>query len=397
MKEEIYAAPQTWPLIRDHPIFHGLNDEEVLNALPYFKSVVYQKGETLMEEGLDNGSDLYLVLEGRLEVIKKTEADALQTNHAVPEQFVIAQVNAGESIGELSFVKGDRRSASVRSLTKSVLLSLSPLDLIKLEAKYPRTSTVMMKNLMGYVGDRLKQTSQNEVRALKLELVHSLQKSKANLFFSYVICLLCFYNLTFHITSNFARDVHGTSLVSAAIVITFGLVLYLMTRQSGLPMESYGITTRNWKPALKESLMKSALIISVMVLAKWILIENIEKYQGLPLFDFDLEREYLAFNFLLYGLHCPIQEFVARGALQSSLARFFTGKNITLRAILVSNALFSATHIHVMGGFLGLVVFVPGLFWGWLFSKHQNLIGVSVSHLLIGWTALFFLNLESLF
>lgn len=397
MKEKIYDAPQTWQLIRHHPIFHGLNDDEVLNALPYFKSVVCQKGKTLMEEGLDNGSDLYLVLEGRLEVIKKNQADTQLANHAGPDQFIIAQVNAGESIGELSFIKGDGRSASVRSLTKSILLSLSPLDLIKLEEQSPRTSTVMMKNLMAYVSDRLRQTSQNEVRALRLELGHSLQKSKTNLFFSYVICLLCFYNLTFHITSNFARDVQRTSLVSAVIVITFGLVLYLMTRQSGLPMESYGITMRNWKPALKESLLKSVLIIAVMVLAKWILIENIEKYQGLPLFDFDLQREYLAFNFLLYGLHCPIQEFVARGALQSSLARFFTGKNITLRAILVSNVLFSATHIHVMGGFLGLIVFVPGLFWGWLFAKHQNLIGVSASHLLIGWTALFFLNLESLF
>jgi len=73
------------------------------------------------------------------------------------------------------------------------------------------------------------------------------------------------------------------------------------------------------------------------------------------------------------------------------------GRNVTVRAILVSNALFSATHVHMMSGLLGVIVFIPGLFWGWLYARQGNLIGVSISHLFVGWTALFFLNLESLF
>ncbi|MEX2233075.1 MAG: cyclic nucleotide-binding domain-containing protein [Cyclobacteriaceae bacterium] len=397
MQKEAATDPITWQLIRGHPVFHGIDDNELLKALPYFRTASYERGEVLMEEGLDSGTDLYLILEGKLEVAKKAKADSGSTENEIPEQFVIAQLNAGDSIGELSFVKGDRRSASVKCLSRAVVLGLSPINLLKLQAEYPGISTSMMKNMVGYVGDRLRRTSENEVRALKLELQHSVQKSKANLFFSYVICLLCGYNITLELTSNFATDANRTSIVSAIIVITFGVVLYLMTRQSRLPMSNYGLTAKNWKPALKESLLWSAVIIAVLVMTKWILIENVEKYQNLPLIDFDLSKKYPGFNFLLYGLHCPVQEFVARGVLQSSLARFFTGKNVALRAVLVSNALFSATHIHVMGGFLGIVVFVPGLFWGWLFSRHENLIGVSVSHLLIGWTALFFLNLESLF
>jgi CRP-like cAMP-binding protein len=397
MQKEVNADPQSWQLIRTHPIFHGIEDDDLLKALSYFRPVAYQKGEVLMEEGLDSGTDLYLILEGRLEVIKKSDTAVALPKNEIPEQFVIAQLNAGDSIGELSFVKGDRRSASVKSLTKSTLLGLRPIDLLKLEADYPGTSTRMMKNMVGYVGDRLKRTTENEVKALRTELEHSLQKSKANLFFSYVICLLCVYNLTLQLTGNFASDANRASIASAIIVITFGLVLYLMTRQSRLPLYSYGLTTKNWKPALKESMLWSVVIIGILVLTKWILIKNIGRYQNLPLIDFDLNKKYLGFNFILYALHCPIQEFVARGVLQSSLARFFTGKNITLRAVLVSNALFSATHIHVMGGLLGVIVFVPGLFWGWLYSRQETLVGISISHLLIGWTALFFLNLESLF
>ena len=35
-----------------------------------------------------------------------------------------------------------------------------------------------------------------------------------------------------------------------------------------------------------------------------------------------------------------------------------------------------------------MVVFVTGLFWGWLYSRQHSLVGVSVSHLLLGLTAL---------
>lgn len=397
MEKILQTDLQNWQLVRHHPIFEGVEDEELVKALPYFRMVISHRGQTLMEEGLDSGTDLYLILQGNLEVIRKADTRPSIDKREFPQHFVIAQLNAGDSIGELSFIKGERRSASVRSLTESVLLGLSPIDLLKLEGQHPGISSRMMKNMVGYVGDRLKRTSDNEVRALKLELQSSIEKSKSNLFFSYVICLLCVYNVTLKITANYSTDANRTSIVSAMIAVVFGVVLYFMTKQSKLPLRNYGITFKGWKPALKESLGWSAIIIVALVIAKWTLVRTVVKYQDLPVFDFDINRQYLMFNFFLYGLHCPIQEFVARGVLQSSLSRFFTGKNVILRAILVSNALFSATHIHVMGGFLAFIVFVPGLFWGWLYSKHSNLVGVSISHLLVGWTALFFLNLESLF
>lgn len=388
---------ETWKRIRDHPIFYGINDEEVRNTLPYFRLVTSQRGEVFMEEGLDTSMDLFLILEGKLEVLKNADKEDHFSGKEINQQFVIAQLKAGDSIGELSFIKGDPRSATIKSLTKSVLLGLNPRDLLKLESEYPGITTRMMKNMVGYVGERLKRTSENEVKALKIELQNSILKSKANLFFSYVIGLLCVYNLTLHFSTSLAQDVNGASYISGVIIVIFSVVLFLMIRQSKLPLKNYGLTTKYWKLALKESLMWSGLIVLAMICAKWILINNVAKYQDLPLFDFDLTRKHLAFNFLLYGLHCPLQEFIARGVLQGSLQRFFSGKHVTVRAIVVSNALFSATHVHMLGGLLGIIVFVPGLFWGWLYTRHENLIGVSISHILIGSTALFFLNLESLF
>jgi CRP-like cAMP-binding protein len=390
---------ETWTLIRRHPIFHGIGDVEMSEVLPFFRLLTSEPGELFIKEGVDAGMDVYLILKGRLEVIKTAKQE--KTNElyakAFKKEFVIAELNSGDTIGELSFVKGHPRSASIRTVERSVLLGLNPAGIAELEVEYPRTSSRMMKNMVGYVSDRLKRTSENEVRALKIELHNSLLKSKANIFFSYVIGLLCVYNLTLNITSNLSRDIDSGTLISTSIVVVFCAVLYLMTRHSQLPLRNYGVTTRHWQFALKESMLWTILIIAVVIFIKWSLIQNVGRYRHLPLFDFDLSRKNLLFNFILYGLHCPVQEFIARGVLQGSLQRFFSGKNATIRAVVVSNALFSATHIHVMGGFLGLIVFVPGLFWGWLYSRHDTLVGVSISHVLIGWTSLFFLNLESLF
>lgn len=390
--------PATWQLVRSHPLFQGMSEEELRNILPNFRFFELRSNYVLIQEG-QNSDDLFLVLKGTLAVTKRTE-DQLEEEitRNIGDRFTIAQITGGDSTGELSFIKGTLRSATVKTITPVALLGLDRVGLRKLETEFPATSNTFMKNMLSYVGERLMQTSSNQVHALKVELDHSILASKSNLFFSYIIGLLCVYNLTIHLITNLYLDGEMGSLISAAMIIAFGVVLTLMIRQSRLPIKIFGLTTVNWKAALGESMLWTTVIISAMIAVKWILITNVERYSELPLFDFDPSNQrYLAFNFIVYGLHSPIQEFIARGVLQGSLQHFFTGRNVTFRAILVSNALFSATHVHLLGGMLALVVFVPGLFWGWLYSRHPNLIGVSVSHILIGWAGLFLLNLESLF
>lgn len=394
-------APESeiWRLIRSHALFDRINDEELAKILPLFRLVQLEANQIFIEEGQE-ADDLFLVLNGSLEVTKKAEASAnrLLVNEG-DQRFTIARLAAGDTIGELSFIKGTPRSATVKSISPTTLLGFGPRELSKLEVENPRVSSALMKNILGYVGNRLIQTSTNQVHALKVELQNSILNSKSNLFFSYVIGLLCVYNLAINLIARLSSDASRASIISAVIIVIFSGVLLLMIRQSNLPIRIFGLTTRNWKPAVKESLVWTVGIVAGMIAIKWILITNVDRYSHLPLFDFDpsAQQGAMALNFVLYGLHSPVQEFISRGVLQGSLQHFFTGSNITFRAIIVSNALFSATHVHLMSGLLAIIVFVPGLFWGWLYSRHENLIGVSISHVLIGWTALFFLNLESLF
>ncbi len=52
-------------------------------------------------------------------------------------------------------------------------------------------------------------------------------------------------------------------------------------------------------------------------------------------------------------------------------------------------------HIH-LSAVLAYVVFIPSLFWGWLYNREPTLIGPVISHLMIGTWAIFVLGIQGL-
>jgi hypothetical protein len=79
---------------------------------------------------------------------------------------------------------------------------------------------------------------------------------------------------------------------------------------------------------------------------------------------------------------------VARSGMQSSFMMFLRSRHKVALSIFMSTLLFSATHLHLSAMFAALA-FPVGLFWGWMYSRHRTLVGVTFSHLVIGFWALF--------
>ena len=74
--------------------------------------------------------------------------------------------------------------------------------------------------------------------------------------------------------------------------------------------------------------------------------------------------------------------------IQSTLSVVLTGRSARWLPIVLSSAVFSMGHQH-LGWSYALASFVPGLFWGWMYQRQRSLIGVSISHALIGvWACL---------
>ncbi len=103
--------------------------------------------------------------------------------------------------------------------------------------------------------------------------------------------------------------------------------------------------------------------------------------------------QFTIFLFILYALLVPVQELVARAVIQSSLMKIFSGRWMLLKAILLSNLMFSAFHLYLEMTF-AIMTFIPGIFWGYLFAKQKGLLGVSISHIIIGLFVLIFLSIH---
>ena len=84
----------------------------------------------------------------------------------------------------------------------------------------------------------------------------------------------------------------------------------------------------------------------------------------------------------------PVQEIIVRGALQTSFYEFSVGIHKVFWSVILSNFLFSITHLHLSLS-ASFEVYVPGLILGLLYARHRTLVGVTLAHMLIGVWAFF--------
>ncbi len=100
--------------LRGSPVFGRLN-EEALHRLSECASIRYaEAGEVLVEEGAV-GDEAFIVVAGRLEVV---------TDGADGSLDVVGYVGPGDVVGEMALITDDPRSATVRAVRDSALVTL---------------------------------------------------------------------------------------------------------------------------------------------------------------------------------------------------------------------------------------------------------------------------------
>jgi len=203
---------------------------------------------------------------------------------------------------------------------------------------------------------------------------------------THLILLIFVYTSALGALQHWAQAAGASTWISSAALLLMALVAGWTVRQTGLPLPVFGLRLKGWQADMRDALRWSLLVCALCTALKLACITFVDTYAELRLFSPWVSPAGLGATlgaYALYLLFCPIQEFVARGVIQGCLQHMLSGRSAALRAILVSNAVFSVSHQHLGLGY-ALLVFVPGLFWGWLYLRHQTLFGVSISHLLIG-------------
>ena len=263
---------------------------------------------------------------------------------------------------------------------------------------------VMFSNLVTLLEHHIPHANQ-----LKEELeLHKKNQIAMSRFIVTLFLILVTYIYVFSFFKSIATTEHlPRGFISLPVIFILGASILRLIKINGYPREFYGLTTNNWKPACQEALYYSTLFIIMLFGLKWLLITFVPAFQQMPLIHMKMYGQGtvhflnhdILFYMLLTGAYIVstlLQELVIRGIIQGSLQEFLHGPHNVAWSILISSLLFSVGHIHLSPA-LAFATLFPSFLWGWLYYKHKTLVGVGLSHLLIGCVVFFVLDIKSVF
>jgi len=138
-------------------LFKDFSEKELALIQQNIVNLSFNKNEIVFKEG-DQTRDLYFLTKGKMTVyIYLPESDIQK------RLFAYAP---GTVVGEMSFLDGDPRSASVWASERSEIMCLPIKNFQRLSQKEPELTAKFMKNLALEISGRLRRTS-NQVRLLE--------------------------------------------------------------------------------------------------------------------------------------------------------------------------------------------------------------------------------------
>jgi CRP-like cAMP-binding protein len=378
------AAADRLGILAANPFFGTLPEKDLLRIAPLLREISVPPGDFLLREG-ERAVEVFIIDDGEVQILKRDPVDGRLQE--------ISRLGPGESVGELALIDERPRSASVRALRATRLYALSVSDVAEAGA-----AAVIRSRLTQAVSRRLRHTNEVTAQALKLQLA-------MGRFLTFIIFLLSLYAYVLSGLSRFAAGSSSTTPMTLGLSILLIGASFVMMRRLDYPLSFYGLTTRGWRRAVVEGVLLTIPFCGLVVMLKWLLLRVAWGVADAPLLD-----PFAALNMAvipgagsgtlvlmatLYAIHAPLQEYLVRGTLQSPLQHFLGGAGGHWSPIIASNLIFSAFHLYLSFGF-ALVTFLPGLFWGWLYARHGTLVGVCVSHIILGLWTVFVVGIEGI-
>jgi CRP-like cAMP-binding protein/membrane protease YdiL (CAAX protease family) len=385
-------------------LFKDVSHAQLLKIASLVKEFEVNAGETIIEEN-EICDMIYLVKDGQVKVSK--------FDHETNQTLSLSILDEGAILGEVSLLDNQPRSATIAALTDCQLYGFSSyqMEVLSQEDYYSFSKRLqnlvnfsgsrqvsiysnLIKNLAKSVGQRIRTTNDSVVQGLKEQLISNKARLATGRLIINTLTFLCLYMWLIEISINFRDKLPSSSYISIPIITIFGFAVLVMMRQSGYPLSIYGLTFKHWKISLFEATIASVCMAVLIILYKIFIIHHNPAFTAQPIFNLDFNA-HVPISIIMglglivsYLVFVPLQELIVRGALQSSFCEFLIGKYKVFWSIVLSNLFFSITHLHLSLAASG-VVMVPGLIWGWLYSRYRTLVGVTASHLFIGVWALF--------
>jgi len=129
--------------MKTHALFKHLTQEEYELIIQIFKEKKIDANTIIIQEG-DNGDSAFLLIEGKVSVVKET---------MYGEDYVVTIIEAGgdEFFGEINLIDKGKRTSTIKTIQKSVILEVTSDKLKSFMDKYPtigyKIMWYMAKNL----------------------------------------------------------------------------------------------------------------------------------------------------------------------------------------------------------------------------------------------------------
>lgn len=198
-------------------------------------------------------------------------------------------------------------------------------------------------------------------------------------FLTTALVILCFYCFGLVFAEYFSSGLFlKYNIVSRIVEITSLTLLLIIGKKMGFSMKDFGFTLEGAPRSLAESLLLTAVVLAVFIFGKILLIKSGFAFLGSTLFSGSLD-----ITDVIYIPVAVLQEFIARGIFQSTLHRLMDDKTGGLSAVILCSLIFSVLHLHISLSY-ALISMVFSFIWGLMYMRHKTIVGVSLSHYLIG-------------
>lgn len=156
-----HSAAHIFSSLKKSTLFKGLSAAKIKDLAPHINLLHYDAHENIIHEG-ETSSEVFVILEGEVEIIKEAEANK--------ESYTIAELKAFDYFGEMTILGESVRSATVRTKIPTTVIAIAVKKL--LTPKYGRDTVygVLMNNISQQLADRLSNTNEVAVSALQREL-----------------------------------------------------------------------------------------------------------------------------------------------------------------------------------------------------------------------------------
>jgi CRP-like cAMP-binding protein len=370
--------------LSEHQLFEHSSPKVLEQITACIEIKEYQPGDILIEEGSPLAC-LGIIFSGTVDVTKQYCAGDLLREELVLEEkkHHIQQLKRGDLFGEMTFVGATETSATITAATPTKVILLPKEQLIGQGDQLMSVYNSIVAHISSVLVKRLQQTNQNFINSLQKNLIHEKMRVNAGKLVMLIIIATGVNNVAEQVVHKLHLN-PDNRLVVWGMLILFALPSLYILNNSNYSKKDLGLDFTNWRPTVKRAAVISLALMLLLTGTKYILIRMGALTVPGPFFSLTefLTIEPLYLTPILYMVSSGIQEFMTRGVLQGSIHRFL-GQQHGLLAVIMTALYFSFMHFH-FGVTTVLLVLIGGIFFGLIYLKDKNILGITIIHYFLG-------------